>query len=54
VIDWPVPYGEMEHYYAVADRIEGLRLVIFEGAGHMAPLEEPQQVSAALGAWLAG
>ena len=37
----------------IAAAIAGATLAIFEDCGHMAPLEAPDAVSAALGAWLA-
>lgn len=41
-----------EQHEAIAARIPGARLVIFEGAGHMAPLETPDLVGDALRGWL--
>ena len=37
----------------LAERIPGARLVALSGAGHMFPLEQPQQVAAAITSWLA-
>ena len=37
---------------AIAAQIPDAELVIFEGAGHMAPVETPDQVNQALAAWL--
>ena len=42
----PHLHGEM------ADRVPGARLVIVEGAGHLAPLEQPHAVTAVLRYWL--
>jgi pimeloyl-ACP methyl ester carboxylesterase len=36
----------------IAARIRGSRLVVIENCGHMAPMERPNQVTAALLAWL--
>jgi len=38
---------------AIADAIPGARFVLFEGSGHMSPLEAPEAVSAAIAQWLA-
>jgi len=38
---------------AIAEAMPGARFVLFEGSGHMAPLEAPDAVSAALEEWLA-
>lgn len=38
---------------AIADAIGGARFVTFEDCGHMAPLEAPEAVNAALQTWLA-
>ena len=38
---------------AIADAIPGARFALFEGSGHMAPLEAPEAVSAAIAQWLA-
>jgi len=38
---------------AIADALSGARLVVFEGAGHMAPMEAPEAVTAALADWMA-
>jgi len=37
----------------LAERIPGARLVVIAGAGHMFPLEQPQQVASTLEQWLA-
>jgi len=37
----------------LAERIPGARLVVIERAGHMFPLEQPQQVATAITSWLA-
>lgn len=38
---------------AIADALPDARLVVFEGAGHMAPMETPEAVTAALVEWMA-
>ncbi|MCJ9427776.1 alpha/beta fold hydrolase [Kordiimonas marina] len=38
----------------IAAKIKGSTLALFEGAGHFAPAEAPDQVAKALDAWLAG
>ncbi len=38
---------------AIADAITGAQFVVFDGAGHMAPLEAPEAVNAALAGWMA-
>jgi pimeloyl-ACP methyl ester carboxylesterase len=40
-------------HQAMASRIAGAVLAVFEDCGHMAPVEAPDQVNAALEAWLA-
>lgn len=45
------PAAEMA---AMAERVPGARLVVVPGAGHMAPLEAPATVNAALAEFLAG
>ncbi|WP_260927611.1 alpha/beta fold hydrolase [Novosphingobium sp. 9] len=42
-----------EQHEAIVAALPEARFVIFEGAGHMAPLEAPDAVSAALLAWMA-
>ena len=37
----------------MADAIDGAELVVLEGCGHMAPMEKPQETTAALRRWLA-
>ena len=37
----------------MADAIDGAELVILEGCGHMAPMEKPEETTAALRRWLA-
>ncbi len=44
----------LELHEEIAGLIPGARLVVVEHCGHMSALEQPQQVSAALTAWLAG
>jgi pimeloyl-ACP methyl ester carboxylesterase len=36
----------------IAARIRGSKLAIVENAGHMAPMERPEKVTAALVTWL--
>jgi 3-oxoadipate enol-lactonase len=43
------PPDEMK---AIADAIPGAEFLLVEGAGHMAPLEKPEPVNAAIGAFL--
>lgn len=43
------PPAQHEH---IASLIPGARLVIFEGAGHVAPIETPDLVNAALEEWI--
>jgi 3-oxoadipate enol-lactonase len=43
------PPDEMK---AIADAIPGAEFLLVEGAGHMAPLEKPEAVNAAIGAFL--
>ena len=38
---------------AIANAIPGARFVLFDGSGHMAPLEAPEAVSVAMAQWLA-
>ena len=38
----------------IASKIEGSALVVFKGAGHMAPAEAPEDVARALDGWLNG
>lgn len=42
-----------DQHVPIADAIAGAKLVVFEGAGHMAPMETPEAVSAALREWMA-
>ena len=59
-IDCPVLVGvgdadewaSVEQHREFAAAIPGAELAIFEGAGHMAPCEEPHQVTRALREWL--
>ena len=41
-----------DQHVPIADAIVGARLVVFEGAGHMAPMETPEAVNAALREWM--
>lgn len=43
----------VEEMRTIAERIPNRRLVEIAGAGHMAPLEQPEAVNAAIRAWLA-
>ena len=47
--EWSPP----EQNEAVAAAIPGAEFVVFEECGHMAPVEAPDQVNAALRRWLA-
>lgn len=42
-----------EQHAPMAEAIANARLVVFEGSGHMAPMETPEEVSAALLEWMA-
>lgn len=46
-------WAPVEQHRAIAAEIHGATLVIFDRAGHMAPVEAPEQVTAALCDWLA-
>jgi pimeloyl-ACP methyl ester carboxylesterase len=46
--EWSPPH----QHEAIAALVPGARLVVFEGAGHMAPVEAPDAVSCALLDWL--
>lgn len=41
-----------EQHRAIAAAIPGAELVIFEGSGHMAPIEGPEAVTGALARWM--
>lgn len=45
-------WAPVEQHRAIASQIRGATLAIFERAGHMAPVEAPEQVTAALRKWL--
>lgn len=45
-------WSPVSQHRRIAAGIRDAELVIFEGAGHMAPVEEPDQVNAALRRWL--
>lgn len=45
-------WSSPRQHAAFAARIPGAELVLFEGGGHMAPVEKPAQVNAALRRWL--
>jgi pimeloyl-ACP methyl ester carboxylesterase len=38
----------------IAEGIQGARLVVVAGAGHLSPLDQPEQVTRALVAWASG
>jgi pimeloyl-ACP methyl ester carboxylesterase len=38
----------------IAAGIGGARLVLLDRCGHLSPLEQPEQVTAAMAAWLTG
>jgi pimeloyl-ACP methyl ester carboxylesterase len=40
--------------YGLAEGISGARLAVIPRCGHLAPLERPQAVSAALAEWIGG
>lgn len=42
-----------DQHVPIADAIAGAKMVVFEGAGHMAPMETPDAVNAALLEWMA-
>jgi pimeloyl-ACP methyl ester carboxylesterase len=42
-----------EQHVPIAEAIAGAAMVVFEGAGHMAPMEAPDAVNAALLEWMA-
>ena len=46
-------WSPLAQHEAIADQLTGSRLTIFEDSGHMSPVEAPEQVTAALLAWLA-
>lgn len=46
-------WSPLAQHEAIAARLPGSRLTIFEDSGHMSPVEAPEQVTAALLAWLA-
>lgn len=46
-------WAPLAQHEALAALVPGSRLVVFEGAGHMAPMEAPDAVAAALVDWLA-
>jgi len=45
------PAAAIDRY---ADAIPGVRRVVIDGAGHLAPMEKPREVAAALAAWVLG
>ncbi len=45
-------WSPVEQHERIAELIPGAELVIFEESGHMAPVEVPDQVNAALRRWL--
>lgn len=46
-------WAPVDQHRSIADAIPGAVLRIFDRAGHMAPVEAPEQVTAALREWLA-
>ena len=42
-----------DQHVPIAEAIAGAKMVVFEGAGHMAPMEAPEAVNAALLEWMA-
>jgi len=46
------PYSPLDRHEHMCTRIPGSTLAIIENAGHMAPMEEPEQVTQALARWL--
>jgi pimeloyl-ACP methyl ester carboxylesterase len=45
-------YSPLDRHEDMHARIPGSTLAIIEGAGHMAPMEEPEQVTQAMARWL--
>jgi len=45
-------WAPVEQHREIAAAIPNARLVVFDGAGHMAPFEAPEQVTRALREWL--
>jgi pimeloyl-ACP methyl ester carboxylesterase len=45
-------WAPVEQHREIAEAIPGAELTIFEHAGHMAPVEAPDQVATALRQWL--
>jgi Predicted hydrolases or acyltransferases (alpha/beta hydrolase superfamily) len=43
-----------DHAREIAEHIQGARLVVIPNCGHLAPLEQPEQVNTALEAWREG
>ena len=46
-------WSPLARHEAMAAAISGARLAVIEDCGHMAPMERPREVAAALAAWLA-
>jgi protocatechuate 4,5-dioxygenase alpha subunit len=46
-------WSPLAQHEEIAAAIPGARLVVIEDSGHMSPVEQPEQVTAALRAWLA-
>ena len=45
-------YSPLDRHEDMHARIPGSTLAVIEGAGHMAPMEEPEQVTRAMARWL--
>ena len=45
-------WSPLSQHETIAAGIEGAKLVVFEDSGHMAPMEQPDAVTAAMRAWL--
>jgi pimeloyl-ACP methyl ester carboxylesterase len=45
-------WSPLAQHEAIAAAIPHARLVVFENSGHMAPIEAPEAVTAALREWL--
>ena len=45
-------WSPLAQHETIAARVRGATLVVFEDSGHMAPMEQPEAVTAAMRAWL--
>ena len=45
-------WSPLSRHVEMAALVHGARLVVIEDSGHMAPMERPEQVAAALAAWI--